>query len=244
MHVDMVDTQVQTTTNLTRFTRWSGLVGMLGGLLFAIAIPLHPLRYGEAVRNSPYSAIHTLIAVSLMLLLFGLVGLYIRQAEQVGTFGLFSFFLAFIGNTLALGGLLTEGFMWPAVALFDPASVHTFDMKSPVGQVSGLLMYIFFAGLLLFALGYALFGSATVRAGVLPRWGGVLIAFGGVLFPAGEFTLPLFGTHSLAVTVLESSGAIPFSLGFIWLGYALWRTRGSVRQTNSVKARHNEEYIA
>ncbi len=40
-------------TNLTTFTRWSGLAGMVGGLLFAIAIPLHPLRYGEAVIHSP-----------------------------------------------------------------------------------------------------------------------------------------------------------------------------------------------
>lgn len=234
MHVDM---QIRTTTNLTRFTRWSGLVSILGGLLFAIGIPLHPLRYGEAVSHSPYSAIHTLIAVSLMLTLFGLTGLYVRQVEQLGSFGLPGFFVAFIGTTLTLGGLMTEGFMWPAVAVFDPAAVHSFDMSTPVGQVTTLLMVIFFGGLVLFAMGYVMFGSSTVRAGVLPRWGGVLIAFGAVFYAAGGFSLPLFGTHSLVVTLIETSGAIPFGLGFIWLGYALWTGAAGVRRTGPGKAR-------
>lgn len=232
-----VDTHVRTMTNLTRFTRLSGLAAMVGGLLFAIGIPLHPLRYGEAVSHSPYSAIHTLIAVSLMLTLFGLTGLYVRQVEQLGSFGLPGFFVAFIGTTLTLGGLMTEGFMWPAVAVFDLAAVHTFDLNSPVGRVSALLAFVFLGGLVLFAVGYVLFGSATVRAGVLPRWGGVLIAFGAVLYVAGGFSLPLFGPHSLVVTLIETSGAIPFGLGFIWLGYALWTGAAGARRTGPGKAR-------
>ena len=66
-------------TNLSNFTRWSGLASMLGGVLFAIGIPIHPLRHGQVLTESPYSAIHVLIAVALMLVLFGLVGLYARR---------------------------------------------------------------------------------------------------------------------------------------------------------------------
>ncbi len=66
-------------TNLSNFTRWSGLASMLGGVLLAIGIPFHPLRHGHAVNESPYSAFHVLIAVALMLVLFGLVGLYARR---------------------------------------------------------------------------------------------------------------------------------------------------------------------
>ncbi len=71
-------------TNLSNFTRWSGLASILGGVLLAIGIaihllPIHLLRHGHAVNESPYSAFHVLIAVALMLVLFGLVGLYARR---------------------------------------------------------------------------------------------------------------------------------------------------------------------
>jgi hypothetical protein len=84
---------------------------MSGGALFAVGVAIHPLRHGEAVNASPYSAIHLLIAVALMLVLFGLVGLYARQSEQIGKLGLYGFILAFIGNVWTYGLIITEGFM-------------------------------------------------------------------------------------------------------------------------------------
>src|SRR5687768_14165344 len=119
--------KVGTMMNLTTFTRWSGLASMLGGILFAIGIALHPLRHGQAVNESPYSAIHVLIAVALMLVLFGLVGLYVRQAKELGKPGLYGFVLAFIGNVWTYGLIITEGFLWPAVGQYDPATVHSLD---------------------------------------------------------------------------------------------------------------------
>lgn len=217
-------------TNLTTLTRWSGLASMLGGALFAIGIALHPLRHGQAVNASPYSAIHVLIAGALMLVLFGLVGLYIRQAEQVGKSGLYSFILAFIGNLWTYGTIITDGFLWPAVGRYDPAAVHNLDPNAAGARGSSLLL-IFFLGLALFAVGYALFGRATTRAGVLPRWGGVLIALGAVVYIVGGFSLPLFGPESPLVTIIETSGAVPFGLGFIWLGYVLWTGGDQVRRT-------------
>jgi hypothetical protein len=40
--------------SIANLTRWSGLASMLGGLFFAIGIPLHPLRHGQAVNTSAY----------------------------------------------------------------------------------------------------------------------------------------------------------------------------------------------
>ncbi|MDP8974715.1 MAG: hypothetical protein M3N45_16485, partial [Actinomycetota bacterium] len=68
---------------------------------------------------------------------------------------------------------------------------------------------------------YVLFGLATMRAGVLPSWGGLLIAIGALLYVAGGFSLPVFGQESAMVTIIETMGALPFGLGFVWLGYAL-----------------------
>ncbi len=217
-------------TNLTQLTRLSGLASMLGGVLFAIGIALHPLRHGQAVNESPYTAIHVLIALALMLILFGLVGLYIRQAEQLSTPGLYSFIMAFVGNLWTYGLIITEGFLWPAVGRYDPTAVHNLDPNA-VGARGSSLLLIFFVGLALFALGYALFGRAIARGGVLPRWGGVLIGFGAVLYVVGGFSLPLFGPESPLVTIIETSGAIPFGLGLIRLGYALWRGGDRVQRT-------------
>jgi hypothetical protein len=93
-----------------------------------------------------------------------------------------------------------------------------------------LLPLLFFSGLAFFAAGYVLFGRATMRAGVLPRWGGLLIAIGAVLYVMGAFSLPVFGPESVLVTIVETSGAVPFGLGFIWLGYTLWSGSESMQR--------------
>ena len=214
-------------TNRSNFTRWSGLASMLGGLLFALGIAIHPLRHGQAVNASPYSAIHVLIAVALMLVLFGLVGLYIHQLEQLGKPGLYSFIAALIGNLWNDGLMIIDGSMMPAIGLHDPAAVHYFS-PNVVETLGSSLLFIFFAGLAFFAVGYALFGRVTMRAGVLPPWGGALISIGAVLYVVGGLSLPVLGPESAAVTIIETSGAIPFGLGFIWLGYALWTGSDSV----------------
>jgi hypothetical protein len=143
-----------TMTNLSRLVRWSGLASMVGGPLFAVGVAIHPLRHGQAVNASPYSAIHVLIAVALMLVLFGLVGLYTRQSEPLGKLGLYGFTLAFIGNVWTYGLLITEGFLWPAVGQHDPAAVHNLDPNAD-GVPGGSLLFIFFVGLALFAMGWA-----------------------------------------------------------------------------------------
>ncbi len=110
-------------TNLSSLVRWSGSASMVGGLLFAVGVAIHPLRHGQAVNDSPYSAIH------------------------------------------------------------------------------------------------------------------VLIALGACLYVVGGFSLPVFGPESPMVTIIEMSGAVPFGLGCIWLGYLLWTGGDTVRRTVPEMAR-------
>ena len=90
--------------------------------------------------------------------------------------------------------------------------------------VAGYLLapYFFLVGLAFFAVSYALLGRVTMRAGVRPRLGGLLIAIGALLCVVGVFSLPIFGPESALVTIMETIGALPFGLGFIRLGNALW----------------------
>jgi hypothetical protein len=67
----------------------------------------------------------------------------------------------------------------------------------------------------LFALGGLVFGIATFRARILPRWAGGLLVVGTALAPVAAL-LPL--EHQPKV-------ALPVGLALAWLGYALWSER-------------------
>jgi hypothetical protein len=71
---------------LSKLVSWSGYASILGGVLFGVAVVLHPLRDGISIYNSgvAYGAIHNLGVFGLMFQLLGLIGLYIREAEAMG----------------------------------------------------------------------------------------------------------------------------------------------------------------
>jgi hypothetical protein len=72
------------------------------------------------------------------------------------------------------------------------------------------------AGFAGYMLGGLLFGIATFRAGVLPRWAAGLLAVAGPLGPVAVALLP----HAL-----ERYVGVPLGLALAWLGYALWSER-------------------
>ena len=67
----------------------------------------------------------------------------------------------------------------------------------------------------MYLLSGLLFGIATVRAGILPRWAGVLLALGTALAPVAAL-LPLASQPKIA---------LPVGIALAWLGYALWSER-------------------
>ena len=67
----------------------------------------------------------------------------------------------------------------------------------------------------MYVLGGLLFGIATFRAGILPRWAAGLLAVGAVC------ALVL----ALLPHPLDRIFAVPMGLALAWLGYALWSER-------------------
>ena len=67
-----------------------------------------------------------------------------------------------------------------------------------------------------------MFGIATMRAGVLPRFAGLMVSIGAIMYVVGGFSIPILGPESSVVSIIEIGGAIPFGVGITWLGYALW----------------------
>ena len=76
----------------------------------------------------------------------------------------------------------------------------------------GFYIFPFF----LYLFGPLLFGIATFRAGILPRWAGALFVVGAKLAPVSALAIP---------PEYQPKVMIPNGLALAWLGYALFSER-------------------
>jgi len=112
----------------------------------------------------------TVLGVALVLtahvaLVFALIALYAAQAQQSGLIGSLGMVLGVVGTTLVCRVVLVE------IAGASGAEVDAVLEAGPTGVLALL-------GGLAFLIGLILFGVATMRAGVFPRWAGLLLIVG------------------------------------------------------------------
>jgi hypothetical protein len=179
--------------------RLAGLAALGSGVLSAIG----DLLTLVVSRQDPQSATTTSYTVDLLyllstaLLLLGLVGLYTSQSRATGLLGLVGFLTAFLGTVLLVGTLWFEVFVTPSLAAQDPEVA-----ESVLAQTGYLLMLLFGA------VGWILFGVATLRARVYPGWAAILLIVGVVI---AFLPIPLVG--------------LVFSVAVAYLGYLLFTGR-------------------
>ena len=162
--------------------------------------------------------VHVVWLVSIVMILLGLVGLYVRYADLMGSVGLAAFLVAFVGTTLLVAGSFIDAFVLPVLALEFPEAFET-----PPVPLSIALSLTY----LLFALGYVLLGTALLRSGVAARWAGLMLAVGAPLFAVGVATV-----QPLAVL-----GAVLFGVSWAWQGYAIVSGQGVAAQQAQQTAR-------
>ncbi len=198
-----------------KLIRWSGVATMAGGIILAITAIITGLAemstpveeaLSVTARTNVWQITMPLMLVAMILVLLGLAGLYGRQAEQAGSFGLVAFVFAFVGTALAVGLMWVFAFVVPTLAEAAPAVL---DAEEPPGTL-GIALFLSF---ILFTLGWLLFGVASLRARVFPRWASVLLIIGAIL--------------SFIVDMLPFDMPIPLDLlvlgtGLAWMGYTLW----------------------
>lgn len=201
--------------------RWAGVSATVAGVIFAGIQPVHPLDTIESVTTTHWAVIQSLKAAMCIFGLFGLFGLYTRQAHVAGWLGLAGYLLFSLFYALTLPFAYTEAFILPLLASEAPTFVAGFlgifngqPVETNLGALPALYALAGFGG---YVLGGLLFGIATVRAGVLPRWPAVLLAAAAVSPPLLAGLLP----HPL-----DRMLAVPMGIALIWLGYALWSERG------------------
>jgi hypothetical protein len=207
-------------TKITTSTlmRLAGLSAMVAGLCFVVIGLFHPVNIPSSVTTAAWVNVHIFATALGFFGLFGMAGLYARQAEKSGWLGLIGFLLFSAWMTLVCGFSFVEAFILPRLATESPAFVAGIlgmfsSIPSPVDL--GILPALWNISGPMYILGPLLFGIATFRAGVLPRWAGALLVLGAVLVPVGALVPP----------ELQPKIMLPTGLAMAWLGYALFSER-------------------
>ncbi len=180
--------------------RLSGLAGIIGGILHILATILDLLSHNTGGLTSDFAIPGmTLALISYILTALVLIGLYLFQSRTVGTFGFIGFVTAFVGQMLFLGNLFTSAFYQPVIARIVP---------EVVGVNLPILVIVFAISVCLMIIGYVLFGFASFKARILPRWGSLLLIVGAIFFMV----------------------PVVFGVALIWLGKALWSVQDEVKK--------------
>src|SRR5688572_1328052 len=97
----------------SKLIRWSGMASILSGISLILFAVFHPAREVTLALDSlSWGMEHQLGIVALVLMLFGLIGLYARQIEQSGRLGFIGFVTAFAGVALYMGGLFLDAYFF------------------------------------------------------------------------------------------------------------------------------------
>jgi len=199
--------------------RLAGLSAMLAGLCMVVMGLFHPVNVPEAVTTATWVNVHIAAIAMSFFGLFGMAGLYARQAEKSGWLGLTGFALMSLWFGLVLPFSFMEAFILPRLATVLPEFVAGFlgmFTNVPSGIDLGILPMLWNLSGPMFILGPLLFGIAVFRAGVLSRWAGGLLAFGALLVPVGAMVPAEYQPEVALLTVASA---------LTWLGYALFSER-------------------
>jgi hypothetical protein len=206
------------TTTPSTLMRWAGLSALLAGLCYLLVGIFHPANVPASVTTSRWEIVHIVACAMSFFGLLGLAGLYARQATRAGWLGLAGYVLLSLWFVVVMGFSFVEAFILPHVATASPGLVQAWMgmFNGPAGTFNlGALPTIWTLSAPVYILGGVLFGIATFRARVLPRWAGALLAASTLLAPAAA-ALP---------NASQPKIAIPAGLALAWLGYALWSER-------------------
>ena len=203
----------------SRLIRWAGLSAMLAGILFIVIQTIHPADILSSVTTSRWAIVHYLSIAMCLLGLLGIAGIYARQVEEAGWLGLAGYLMFSLFYALTMGFQFAEAFISPLLPTESPKFVESFLAlaSGSAGEMNlGALATVYTLVGVLYMLGGLLFGIATIRAGILPRWAAGLFASAG---PVSAIFV------SLVPHPLDRIAAVPLGLGLAWLGYALWSER-------------------
>ncbi len=183
--------------------RLGGLAAVMAGVLALIPDIMDAYQPGELSRAFLTTGTHAFestlrMIVFVLLLPLGLVGLYARQAEAAGPLGLLGFVVAFAGTVLVAGFAWVDTFVAPELATLAPRFIES---GPPPGRSLSFVV---------FGVGWALFGLASLVGRVYPSRAAILLIIGAII-----------GTVVSLTFLPVPLGWLPFEAPVAWLGVAL-----------------------
>lgn len=200
----------------SKLIRWSGLAALVAGAIFAGIQPIHPADVVASVTTREWTIITSLKMVMCLLFLVGITGLYARQVGKAGRLGLAGFLVMVLGWAVQSCFVFAEAYILPVLANNDPKFVDgilgiSYGRASEVNLGALPALYTLLTTVP-YLLGGLLFGIATLRARILPRWPAGILAAVSAVTPAA-ILLP----HHIQRLV-----GMPVGIAIACLGFALW----------------------
>jgi hypothetical protein len=198
-------------------SRYAGPIAFLAGILIVasrLVVLLTTPADLDALTTYVLSGTHAITSVvsitAYALLALALAAIYEREARESSTFGVIGLAAAMIGTVFMAGDWWYEAFAVPRMAEVAPDAIDTF--------VGGRLLVGGVASFILFGIGWALFGVATLRARVVPGPIAVAIVVGGLL-------------SGVPIGIAYLSGGVLLGLAIAWSGRWMMRTRRTANVT-------------
>lgn len=200
-NMDFVEERVPTTSsaNGSPFARHVGRIAVAAGLLITLAqivmLPYDPKDHIRTSQSVGFQVGGAIFMAGFVALLLAAIGAVERQSHRAGRLATVAGFAVVIGTMMLGGDLWFESFAIPWIADSPTAGV-VFDSDPTVVLGLGAL-----SSYCLFAIGWTLFGVASLRARVLPKPISIALIVGGVIgFQSllSPFALPL----AFAVTAM------------------------------------------
>lgn len=159
--------------------RHAGQIAVIAGGLFAV---IHVAQFFAAgrrdlaamVTDPVFMVVSAAYFIAFPLLLIALVALYWRQAGRAGVFGAVAFCTALTGTVALAGDMWFDAFAVPWLVQVAPAVVNA-------DRSGSLLMAGWLVSVVVFSLGWIMFGLASFRARIFPRALSIAVALGGLI---------------------------------------------------------------
>jgi hypothetical protein len=188
--------------------RWGGLAALIASIVsiaieIALLATIRNQAYSTAALSGEWFILYTLRLIATILLMLGLVAIFARQSQKMGTFGVVAFVIASIGTMLVSGFAWALTFTFPAMAEAVPAFLDAHAAAPSIGVVLTLFLV---------TIGWLLFGIACLRAKVLPAGAAWVVIIGSFL--------------ALVLNMMKAPLSwLVFDVGVIWMGWWLWKER-------------------
>ena len=198
------------------FVRGCGLAlaaaGVLTIVVNAVLTPLLPsgATFAATAASVAFLWRQSVAAVAAALLMFGAIGLYLRQVDRCGPFGAAAFALALVGSALLLATEWIQIFEIRDLAVRAPDVLNRLD-----GEGVGLDDLGAMAAMATLVVGWIALAITTRRSGLLSRTAPNVVIAGFFATPFLSTVLPPLLAGALGNTIL--------GVGLAWLGWELSR---------------------